>query len=182
MSLARLERVLTPPMHPAEVPGEADWETTEADLCRLPPDYRDFVTRYGTGSIDSFIWIFSPSSRNVNLRLDRQVAVQLDALQVINASGLEPRLPVFPEESGFLPFGLTENGDLLLWETCGAPERWTVGVLPARDRSVGRYRLGMTDFLAGVLEGSLQCEVFPEDFPGPMPQFVPWSPGGGHPQ
>lgn len=35
----------------------------------LPLDYKKFINKYGTGSINDFIWILNPFSENENLNL-----------------------------------------------------------------------------------------------------------------
>src|SRR5947209_4673448 len=132
MSIELLESIIAPPENPQEVPDSTLWQAVETDLTRLPADYKDFVSRYGTGSIDSFIWIFNPASRNPHLNFQQQVRKQLEVLREINERETEPFIPLFPNSSGVLPFGITDNGDLLFWETNGDPDNWAVGVFEAR--------------------------------------------------
>lgn len=39
----------------------------------LPLDYKKFINKYGTGSINDFIWILNPFSENENLNLIKKV-------------------------------------------------------------------------------------------------------------
>jgi hypothetical protein len=172
MSIKRLEMIVIPPEKPTEVPEDYEWNDVELKLTPLPSDYHEFINRYGTGSLDSFIWIFNPSSLNPNLQLCKQVDRQLDVLREINDSEFESPIVLFPDQSGLLPLGITDNGDVLLWETIGEANDWTIAVLPSRGSTVIRFSMNMTDFLAGLLEGSIHCEVFPVDFPSSTPIFT----------
>lgn len=173
MSIDRLEIVISPPDNPAEVPTNEVWREVEHDLAKLPNDYKDFINRYGTGCIDSFIWVFNPASSNNNLNLGVQVRLYAETLKNLNESGMEPRIVVFPTPHGVLPFGVTDNGDVLFWETNREPDSWAVAVLESRSwLPLLKFEMNMTSFLAGVSEGSIVCDAFPEDFPSPDPGFV----------
>ncbi len=172
MSLRRLENIVTPPDVPSEIPNEIIWIAVEKKLTKLPDDYRAFIQRYGTGCIDSFIWIFSPASENLNLNLEQQARKQEETIKAINESGVEPFIPLFPHSLGVLPFGITDNGDVLFWVNKGKPNSWTVAVLEARRSPMLEFDMNMTCFLAELCEGSITCEAFPDDFPSSAPVFT----------
>lgn len=75
-----LEAIVSPPAKPNEVPDARLWRAVESSLTKLPTDYRTLLSRYGTGSFDSFIWIFNPAARNPHLNLEQQVQEQLHQL------------------------------------------------------------------------------------------------------
>src|SRR5262249_20868698 len=113
-----LVSLLPPPPAPAEVPSPHDWNAIERTLVELPADYKSFMDSYGSGTIDEFITIFNPIASNKNLNLLHQCNVQLGVLRELEASGSE-HIPyrLFPEREGILPFGATDNGDILYWIT-----------------------------------------------------------------
>lgn len=172
MNMAKLEVILPPPVAPIEVPGGADWDAVEANLTKLPGDYRAFIQRYGTGCVDSFMWIFNPGSSNPNLNLQDQVRRQSEVLREINEGDMEAIIPIYPDPKGVLPFGITDNGDVLFWETGDEPDNWTVAVLEARSSPLLKFEMNMTSFLAGICDGSVICSAFPEDFPSAKPAFA----------
>lgn len=172
MSIKRLESVVAPPQAPVELPEARIWDAVEVNLTKLPADYKEFTQRYGTGCIDSFIWIFNPASENPNLNLGRQAWQQASILKEINECGAEPLIPSFPSPHGMLAFGITDNGDVLYWETNGDPDSWTVAVLGARSSPILKFEFNLTSFLAGICEGVITCELFPEGFPSPAPIFA----------
>lgn len=173
MSIEPLLSVLSPPSAALEVPSDEEWRETQGRLTRLPSDYRDFLRIYGSGSVDNFIWIFNPSSGNENLNLCRQVADQLDVLHELKATGELVPFPLFPDAGGLLPFGVSDNGDVLLWKTKGDPCDWTVVVSEARCPNYEEYSQSMSDFLASVLAGKTVSAIFPDDFPSKHPRFAP---------
>lgn len=172
MSLRKLENIVTPPENPVEVPNEAIWSAVENNLAKLPDDYRAFIQRYGTGCIDSFIWIFNPAAENPFLNLEQQALKQEETIKAINEGGMEKFIPFFPASLGVLPFGITDNGDVLFWSNKGEPNSWTVAVLEPRRSPMLEFDMNMTCFLAGLCEGSITCEAFPEDFPSSAPVFT----------
>lgn len=172
MSIEQIYTVIPSPEDPIETPDQLVWDTIELDVHALPSDYRLYIESYGTGCVDGFIWVFNPGAKNANLNLSDQVRRYSEVLDEINESGLEARIPIFPEVGGVLPFGVTDNGDLLLWVTEDHPDRWIVAVLPSRGGLI-KYDTNMTGFLAGVCSGSIVCKAFPTDFPSRAPVFSP---------
>src|SRR5215216_143821 len=59
--LERLRELLPPPADPVE-PGRPDgWAAVEATLgTRLPADFKAFTERYGSGTVDDFLYLFNP--------------------------------------------------------------------------------------------------------------------------
>ncbi len=64
MSLNALLSILIPPQNPAEIPTLDDWINVERRVGRLPNDYRTYLERFGTGTIDRFLWVLNPVSPN----------------------------------------------------------------------------------------------------------------------
>jgi hypothetical protein len=173
MSIDKLTTVLPPPANPVENRG--DWAAVEKGLgTPLPRDYKDYIATYGTGSINDFISPCNPFSSNKNLSLQREIREQLEGLRGTREKfpDLWP-IPLFPEEGGFLPWGKTDNGDVLHWVTEGAPDEWTVAVTAARDPEFEVHPFDMTEFLAKILTREIVCAVFPAKFPKGDPVFEP---------
>jgi len=163
-----LKNILPTPLETTEQPSEAEWAECEAKLTRLPPDYKSFLEDYGTGCIDGFIWIFNPSSQNPNLNLLVQVKRQLSALDELIQQKTESKIyPLYPEIAGLLPFGITDNGDVLFWKTMGTPGN-------SRSPEYQEFQISMTSFIASVLNGTKRVAAFPEDFPNSSPSFKPY--------
>ena len=80
----------------------------------LPPDYKVFINTYGTGSIDSFLWVLNPFSSNKHLNLLDQLSTTLDAFRVFQKdSGVELAYPLYPLKGGLIPWAASDNGDVL---------------------------------------------------------------------
>ena len=61
----RLPDFIVPPPDPQETAPPKSWEKIVARLgLELPPDYKAFINRYGTGSFDDFIIIYNPFADN----------------------------------------------------------------------------------------------------------------------
>jgi hypothetical protein len=175
ISIMDMKRILPPPQEVSDQPTDIDWARCEAELVQLPTDYKSFLANYGTGCIDGFIWIFSPSSKNPNLNLLIQAKKQLSALEELFRQKNEAKVyPLYPEAAGLLPFGITDNGDVLFWKTLGQAEKWSVVVGHSRSPEYEEFETGMLDFVASVLNRSIKAGAFPEDFPSSLPEFKPY--------
>lgn len=176
MSIEQLSAVLTPPPSPVETPRHAeDWAAAEAELgTPLPADYKAFVERYGTGAVDDFLWVFNPFSANEHVNLVSGGRTRLDGLRSLRDEfDVEIGHELFPAAGGLLPFGATDNGDVLFWEAAGEPETWTVIVRDARAPEYERFGSNMTGFLHDILSRKEVCGIFPESFPDEHPVFTP---------
>lgn len=165
---------MAPPARPVEPPTSADMDVFESEFARLPSDFVSFLETYGTGAVDNFIWIFNPASKNPNLNLLKQAKVQLNTFREIRAQekGQVP-YPLFPEEGGLLPFGITDNGDVLFWKTSADPQQWTIVIADSRAPEYEEHQLALTDFLLKLLDGELSSGIFPDDMPSENPMFEP---------
>ena len=164
----RLWQILVAPQQASEQPTDNDWLEVEDQFGPLPTDFKTFLADYGTGCIGGFIWIFNPAS-NENLNLGRQIEKQLAALREVNVPGLT----LFPADTGILPFGITDNGDLLAWRVHGEPNTWHVVVVDSRAPIFQVFEVGFSQFLAGILSRGIICSIFPDDFPPDHPAFTP---------
>jgi hypothetical protein len=162
-----LSKLLKPPTHPVDAKG--DWRSVEKKLgTKLPPDYVSFIERYGSGSIASFLRIWSPfAPSNEDLLVCSTKAIQALGAAADNVHAF------FPEPQGLLPVGVTDNGDTIAWRTKGRPDQWTVVVHEGRGPEFYDFKGSLTAFLSSVLSKKTRCPIFPEDFPGRDCDFVP---------
>jgi hypothetical protein len=162
-----MERLLMniPPPSVCNVPA-CDWASVEEVIgSALPSDYQMFVETYGAGSINDFLWIFTPGSSNEYLDLFQAIRSDGNMLRGIKAK-LPEEFPiaVFPEPGGVLPFGATDNGDLLLWDTShGNPDMWSVVIVNPRDNRYCAFPGSMIQFLEALISGEWSCVLFPGD-------------------
>ena len=172
--LTTLAKILPPPLEPQET-GTADlWPQVETELqLPMPPDYRDFVGRYGTGCIDDFLWVDTPFTRLRGLQLRLRSASQLEAFRVLKETASPDMVPypVFPERGGVFPWGGTDNGDVLCWLTTGPPSDWTVAINESRGPMWEEYDCSMVEFLVKLLSREIRSDLLPEGFPSASPQF-----------
>jgi len=172
MSSDILLKNLLPPANPVEIPNTADFIAVEKQVGTLPDDYKVFVSRFGTGVINRFLWILNPASVNQHLNFLRGGEPILSALRELKATGEYSPYPLYPEVGGLLPFGKTDNGDALFWLRIGEPNQWPVIVNAARDANYEKFDCGMAGFLSGILTRRIRCTVFPNSFPSDAPVFV----------
>jgi|JI8StandDraft_2_1071088.scaffolds.fasta_scaffold145507_1 hypothetical protein len=165
MSIAELLAVVPPPLSGTSVAANK-WSDVEREIgTSLPSDYKAFIDQYGLGKLDDFIVVFTPYDENPHINLRIQIKRQLDALKQLGEWGEELPYPLYPEPDGLLPFGATDNGDVLYWLTSGTPERWSVVVNESRAPDYDHHDCSMTTFLAEVISGQRRCSIFPQSFP-----------------
>jgi hypothetical protein len=174
-SLEALNKVLKPPGCPSERPRESDWQPIEQNLgFELPEDYKEFIGCYGTGAVDNFLWVFSPFSKNKHLNLLQEGKVKLQALrQLADEFGEEIPYLLYPDSNGLLPWGVTDNGDVLYWLCKGPPTSWLIVVNESRGPAWREFPLVVTTFLAALGTKELVVDFFPVDFPSETPEFIP---------
>jgi hypothetical protein len=173
MSLSSLLTILPAPLNQVEAPKLGDWAAIEEQFGKLPADFKAFLEGYGSGTIDHFIWVLNPVSSNRHLNWVRAKEPILAALRELREGGEPCPYPLYPEAGGLLPFGKTDNGDALFWQTIGDPNQWPVIVNAARDPSYEKFDCNMTAFLDGILMRRIRCSVFPDGFPSEKHSFTP---------
>ena len=174
--LERLRQLLPPPADPVE-PGRPDgWAEVEAALgTELPSDFKAFTERYGSGTVDDFLYLFNPFARgqdgNLLVERDRVLA----AYRQTRARFPDRlALPPFPEPGGLLPLGRTDNGDELYWVTDGDPDGWPLALLESRAALQELHPMPVTEFLAALAANQLTSRILPDDLlDRPSHQFTP---------
>jgi hypothetical protein len=166
MVIDELLQVLPPPDHPVELGIAESWgKVTEKFGGPLPTDYMQFIDRFGSGTLNSFLTPFNPFSRNQHINLFEQVFVQLSALRELRAEFPEYNsYPLFFEPGGLLPWGTSIDGDVFCWLTAGASGAWHTVVVP-RHGEAERFPMSMTQFLARAISGSVKTAALPSPFP-----------------
>ena len=173
MAIQDITQVLTPPAHPFEQPVSREWMAVENRLgTSLPDDYKAFIEVFGSGTIDSFLWVLNPFSSNPNLNLEHQIKIQADVLEELASYGEAIPFKSFPEKDGILPFAMSDNGDVLYWQTSDDPAQWKVVANESRGPDWAQFDLSMTDFLAQILKRQLVCTIFPDSFPSLSASFT----------
>jgi hypothetical protein len=169
-----LTDLMSPPTKPSDPPTPEGWDEVEAALgFKLPGDYKQFVSTFGTGAVDGFLWVLNPFSRNPHLNLIEDARSTLSAEREF-AEEAGPRIPypLYPDANGLFPWGGTDNGDVLYWLRTGDPTAWSVVVRESRGPDWCEYKMSTTEFLACVLTRDIICDIFPDDFPSDAPRFV----------
>jgi hypothetical protein len=168
MPIERLTQRMPPPAKPTAARG--DWTAIEAALqVGLPADYKAFIAQYGAGNVGDFIHVWSPFSDEPHLSLLAQVHKETEGLRGLRHARIPH--PIYPAKNALLPWGRTDNSDILMWLTSGAPDQWRVVVTDGSD--FYEMDVGFADFLAGVLDKTIACPAFPDDVPPAGPKFFP---------
>jgi hypothetical protein len=160
VSIENLLKVVPAPA----VPGQAfsgPWGPVEAEIgVSLPQDYKDFCAVYGRGYFMEFLGVDVPRSPNPHTRLETQIEQICEMLSGDDG----PPHPPWPAPGGLIPFGRTDNGEVLLWRPSGETADWGVAIWDGRGQAFEAFDCDLTDFLAGLATGAIRPEAFPDDF------------------
>jgi len=169
MNIEDLTRILPVPesINESQIP-ESIWKEVEQKIGCYPKGIRDFLSCYGTGSIDYFLWIFNPSAKNTNLNLFDQFNKQKNLLNGSNLDIYSSELSLLLSASNYVPFGITDNGDLLLFNVNTSNN---ILLMSSRGDQFETFQMNLIEFLCVLLSGGLNSSIFPEDFPTQDAQF-----------
>ncbi|WP_261339974.1 SMI1/KNR4 family protein [Zavarzinella formosa] len=124
-NLQTLKRTVSPPKHPRCPSG--DWAAVEREIgFALPPDYKQFVATYGTGSLQSFMHVWNyldvPDGTDLKTAI-RQVTSEYEHDR---RAGYQIAFEPYPRPGCMIPFCSTDDGNYLNWRAVGEPETWCV--------------------------------------------------------
>lgn len=172
MALCDLVAVMPAPAVPFEVASSDGWACIEKRLgTTLPEDYKEYINLYGSGAIANFLWILNPFSSNENINFEFQMDRQSEVLKALESLGEKVPYKPFPCPGGILPFGITDNGDVIFWETLGNPNDWSIVINSSRAPDWDGFNMSMSRFLKALLTKEVTSEIFPKNFPGVTPNF-----------
>jgi len=161
-NLDALARLLPPPQDGVAAPP---WERSKAECgFDFPSDYREFVNRYGGGTIltgltEWPVWVLAPCSVPC-----RPGAPNGFVAFVEGAASLPleheancwdgPAYPDLPAAGGLLAWGHNQDGDTFYWSTEHSdPDQWPVVMLARGPGEVLPFEGGMVEFLLAVYNG-----------------------------
>lgn len=179
----QLRDLISPPQNPQDSGKPKAWEKIEKRLgILLPPDYKDFIDIYGTGSFDDFVIVYNPFAQNEYLNL-------LYALDTLHQADKQTQLlgdPVwtavhpfqlYPTPEGLLPWGCATPavlprrqwhctlGGTLFWQIKGPPETWETIFYNLRSGEYEVWKHPMSEFLARLFNRQIESVLLPDDFP-----------------
>ena len=161
--LEKLKSILRVPQTVYSAGDNLSWAQTEKENdISFPPEYKEFISTYGTGSIDDFIWILTPFESEANINLFSRAENMRDSYNYLKE--LSPdhfKYNIYPDEKGLLPWGYTDNGDELYYNL----ESESTIIMPSRcrDSDVYEYKMGMIEFFCKLFTKEINCCVFPSD-------------------
>jgi SMI1-KNR4 cell-wall len=157
-ALDDLVALVPPPSAPANATG--DW--TALGIA-LPSDYRELITRYGSGEFSDEVALLPPFGPCT--LLDYGVGL-LDGDRELRADeeATDPEdypYPLYPEPGGLLIWATTANGERLCWLTAGEPDEWKVVAWDPKAFEYEEHEPGAVGFLVSWLSGRLESEILP---------------------
>lgn len=174
MYISKLENLIRPNNEQTSKHTKEEWDEIELTLrIKLPTDYKEFINRYGVGSINDFLWVLNPFTQNSNLNLIKKGKEIIEAYDISKKEFPEDFIyDTYPSKGGLFPCAITDNGDEIYWVTSNIVEEWSIVVYESRASDYHEYNMGLAEFLYKILTKELECLAFPDDFPGEKCEFI----------
>lgn len=169
-----LAKYIPPPTNP-ENGGKINWESIERLYkIKLPDDYKELISSYGSGIFGDFIWLINPISKNNNLnfKIIEYIYSSYESMKS-DFPDLYPR-PSYPNQESYFPWAITDNGDTLIWivDNNIDSNMWCVGILDSDPETEEIYNIGATELLLKLFNLEIKSNIFPDDFPLENIEFV----------
>ncbi|MFJ3278446.1 SMI1/KNR4 family protein [Streptomyces halstedii] len=154
---------------------EVDWAEAEAAYgVEFPSDYKEFVRRFGHGTVEGKICVMLPVATAEPAT--RRVAYLSDLVRAPSAYGREVRFGSYAYGSDhMLVWGETDSADVLAWVVLGPdPATWPVAVWVRGDAAWVVHPCGTAEFLGKLLRGEFpECPISDTSLVGiPSPRFL----------
>jgi len=162
MYLEKLKTILKVPGKTYNIGNHQGWLEFEKNLdIKFPSEFVQFIETYGTGSINSFLWILTPYESNQNINIFHKAEIMRESYNYMKDMFPEDfSYSIYPDEGGLLPWGYTDNGDELYFNL----NNDTIVIMEARYSEFYEYEMGMIEFLYKLFVKEIKCNAFPEDF------------------
>jgi hypothetical protein len=155
-TIEELRRLVPPPAAPNGAAG--DWAACEQELqLRLPEDYKEFISTYGSGTLCGLFEISSPFSSPLLWKTNVRDWWMRWA-GIYDCWGEVPRVlpyPRYPAVPGLLPWATYGDVDVLSWYTLGEPQQWCVVYDDWEEGFIEVPGLGFAGFLVAALRGTV---------------------------
>ncbi len=159
----RLTSIVAPPGSPVR----KDWDSHQQEIgFSLPEDYKELIETYGGSHWDDYLYVLEPECSNAHYDMIKWEREQSEILEEDWECEEKP-VQLQPEGSRLVPWGTTDNGEVLFWLVLPGedPDNWTVMIREARGEGWEHFELGCADFLAAALTGEVRSEILSSRFP-----------------
>jgi hypothetical protein len=171
MSLPQLRELIQPPGKPQETGTPKKWEKFERRLgTPLPPDYKDFIDFYGTGTFNNLILPLNPFAENEYLNMMATLDAHHQANRRTQLAG-DPAWTVvqpfglYPAPNGLLPWGTTAAFELnLFWQVQGPPANWVTILYNLGTGEYEVWKLSATAFLSQLFLQQIESVLLPTGY------------------
>ncbi|MEV5085526.1 hypothetical protein AB0K74_44760 [Streptomyces sp. NPDC056159] len=170
MSLQQLEEALPALLDIREDERRSiDWDLISAETgVVFPSDFVALAEVYPRFTIDEFLGLHIPTPGEERYFVSGMKRL-LGDLADLRGSGMSHGHVPYPEPGGLVPWGDSCEGDVFFWRTSGASaEAWTVLVSGHNDDWC-EFQGSLTEYLAGLVSGTVAPDGLPPDFPGATP-------------
>ncbi|MFD5549290.1 hypothetical protein ACFWJQ_21510 [Streptomyces goshikiensis] len=152
----------------SEKPRVFDWDALSRELgTGIPGDFKELAESYPSFNISDFLALYIPEP-------GQEVAYAQswkddERLASLHADDLTYGYAPYPAPGGLIVWGASNEGDNFYWRTNdGDPDSWTI-VVEGRNDDWCTYEGTLTDYLAGLVTGTVTTDGLPSDFPGRDP-------------
>lgn len=128
----------------------------------LPDDYKEFISIYGTGSIQDFMRVWNYADLRGKRTPRETITLITGEYEWDRNAGFPIDFKQYPEPGGLIPFASTNDGAYLNWHAEGEPDQWfVVAYDPDQGKLLPAPGIGMLQCLLLLLQ---QKDPFSGDF------------------
>lgn len=163
--VTKLKEVLAVPKQVYNTGSQQEWKEFEEETgIILPDDYKEFIGLYGSGGIAEFLWFLPPFADDEEECFEAKKDCMLEAYEESRDSSPDYfKFNIYPEKNGLLPFGYTDNGDELYWQTAPSFDDWSIVVYESASPDYQQFNMSFSEFLYNLITRQIECDVFDDD-------------------
>ncbi|MFE7587064.1 SMI1/KNR4 family protein [Streptomyces gardneri] len=153
-------------------PRTLNWAAVSAELgTGLPQDFMELAERYPAFIMADFLSLHLPDPGE-EVGFVRGMKETFRSLAELHEEEMTEGYVPYPEPGGLIPWGDSAEGDNFYWHTGpDGPDSWTV-VVETRNGYWGTYDGTLTEYLTGLVTGTVEPDGLPPDFPGENPTVI----------
>lgn len=132
---------------------------------RFPNDFKQLISIYGCGTIDGFILLLDPFSKNPNLNFEKSKYF-LEAYAAMKRDfPMDYPRPGYPAKGSFFPWAVTDNGETFVWLVEGEPDSWKVAIHSSDQEKEEVHSFGCVELIWKLLSREVFSKNLPSQFP-----------------
>lgn len=155
MSVSKLKQIIPCPSDPKDILDREEILNTQQGLSLdFPDDFIEFIESYGSGCLACFYHVWNPFNSKIFLKYVDDICWHERDFKRMYPESVP--YEIYPNTSGFLPWGSDDNGNYYGWLTKGEPNEWKVMTNEVRGDGYELHHVGFLDYFLEVFAGNIE--------------------------